>query len=146
MLCQEFKRILLEQSTNIGHHLHLFLQRLLCLQDKELEMEFHDVIFSSCFIKFNWKCFEIIVISLVLTLTSLHQAANNTSGEREKSLQNLQEISGEGNVESLIWVEKGLRELASLKVKKINMINSCCRLYLFLEAKVCNQMIILFSV
>lgn len=48
----------------------------------------------------------------------LHQAANNTYGEREKSLQNLQEISGEGNVESMLWVEKGLRELASLKVSK----------------------------
>lgn len=100
-------------------------------------MEFHDVIFSSCYIKFNWKCFEIILILPVLTVTFLRQAANDTHGEREKSLQNLQEISGEGNVESLIWVEKGLRELASLKVKELNMINSSCRLYLFLEAKVC---------
>lgn len=66
--------------------------------------------------------FGIILTSLVLTLCSLHQAANNTYGEREKSLQNLQETSGEGNIESMIWVEKGLRELASLKVKKLNMI------------------------
>ncbi|CAB77988.1 hypothetical protein [Arabidopsis thaliana] len=61
------------------------------------------------------ELFGIVLTSLVLTLWSPHQAANNTYGEREKSLQNLQETSGEGNLENMIWVEKGLRELASLK-------------------------------
>lgn len=65
--------------------------------------------------------FRIILTSLVLTLWYPHQAANNTYGEREKSLQNLHETSGEGNLENMIWVEKGLRELASLKVKNLNM-------------------------
>ncbi|KAG7619811.1 hypothetical protein ISN44_As04g008180 [Arabidopsis suecica] len=64
------------------------------------------------------ELFGIVLTSLVLTLWSPHQAANNTYGEREKSLQNLQETSGEGNLENMIWVEKGLRELASLKVQE----------------------------
>jgi len=68
------------------------------------------------------ELFGIVLTSLVLTLWSPHQAANNTYGEREKSLQNLQETSGEGNLENMIWVEKGLRELASLKVNNLNIL------------------------
>ena len=41
---------------------------------------------------------------------------NNDVEEREKVLQDLNQLSGEGNVESMLLVEKGLRELTSLKV------------------------------
>ncbi|XP_044483714.1 coiled-coil domain-containing protein SCD2-like [Mangifera indica] len=41
----------------------------------------------------------------------------NSSEEREKVAQDLREQSAEGNIESMLLVEKGLRELASLKVE-----------------------------
>ena len=43
-------------------------------------------------------------------------AAKSDAQEREKVLQDLNELSGEGNIESMLSVEKGLRELSSLKV------------------------------
>ncbi|CAN8260401.1 unnamed protein product [Cochlearia groenlandica] len=69
-----------------------------------------------------WSSFAPLPLEIVLSAgkraRDVVSQSNNTYGEREKSLQNLQEISGEGNVESLIWVEKGLRELASLKIQE----------------------------
>ncbi|CAH2055069.1 unnamed protein product [Thlaspi arvense] len=69
-----------------------------------------------------WSSFAPLPLEIVLSAgqraTDAVSRSNNSYGEREKSLQNLQEISGEGNVESMIWVEKGLRELASLKVQE----------------------------
>ncbi|KAH7865110.1 hypothetical protein Vadar_002387 [Vaccinium darrowii] len=41
---------------------------------------------------------------------------NNDVAERENVLQDLNQLSGEGNVESMLLVEKGLRKLSSLKV------------------------------
>ncbi|KAJ4849700.1 hypothetical protein Tsubulata_006726 [Turnera subulata] len=41
---------------------------------------------------------------------------NNDSEERQRVLREAREISGEGTVESMLLVEKGLREQASLKV------------------------------
>lgn len=41
---------------------------------------------------------------------------NNDVAERENFLQDLNQLSGDGNVESMLLVEKGLRELSSLKV------------------------------
>ncbi|KAA8545022.1 hypothetical protein F0562_019761 [Nyssa sinensis] len=43
---------------------------------------------------------------------------NNDEEEREKVLRDLNDLSGEGNIESMLLVEKGLRELASLKVEE----------------------------
>ncbi|KAL1211672.1 Coiled-coil domain-containing protein SCD2 [Cardamine amara subsp. amara] len=69
-----------------------------------------------------WSSFAPLPLEIVMSAGQRARngvsRSNDTYGEREKSLQNLQEISGEGNVESLIWVEKGLRELASLKVQE----------------------------
>ncbi|KAK3023682.1 hypothetical protein RJ639_043563 [Escallonia herrerae] len=42
---------------------------------------------------------------------------NNDEEEREKLSRDLHELSGEGNIESMLVVEKGLRELTSLKVE-----------------------------
>ncbi|XP_052192651.1 coiled-coil domain-containing protein SCD2-like [Diospyros lotus] len=44
--------------------------------------------------------------------------AKSDAQEREKVLQDLNELSGEGNIESMLSVEKGLRELSSLKVEE----------------------------
>ncbi|XP_010421737.1 PREDICTED: coiled-coil domain-containing protein SCD2-like isoform X2 [Camelina sativa] len=69
-----------------------------------------------------WSSFAPLPLEIVLSAGKRARdgvsQSNNTKGEREKSLENLQETSGEGNVESMIWVEKGLRELASLKVQE----------------------------
>ncbi|RXI01925.1 hypothetical protein DVH24_015274 [Malus domestica] len=43
---------------------------------------------------------------------------NNDLDEREDSPRDLNELSGERNIESMLLVEKGLRELASLKVEE----------------------------
>ncbi|KAM1038881.1 hypothetical protein ACFX13_034231 [Malus domestica] len=43
---------------------------------------------------------------------------NNELDEREDSPRDLNELSGERNIESMLLVEKGLRELASLKVEE----------------------------
>ncbi|KAB2630081.1 hypothetical protein D8674_007600 [Pyrus ussuriensis x Pyrus communis] len=43
---------------------------------------------------------------------------NNDPDEREDSPRDLNELSGERNIESMLLVEKGLRELASLKVEE----------------------------
>lgn len=47
---------------------------------------------------------------------SLLQGAGNDSNRRSKLLCNLNDLTGEGNIESMLSVEMGLRELASLKV------------------------------
>ncbi len=52
-------------------------------------------------------------------LFTLHGAANNDLSEREKVLRDMNELSGVGNIESMLLVEKGLRELASLKVSVV---------------------------
>ncbi|XP_010524893.1 PREDICTED: coiled-coil domain-containing protein SCD2-like isoform X2 [Tarenaya hassleriana] len=44
-------------------------------------------------------------------------STDNTDDEKDKSLQGLTETYGEGNIENMLLVEKGLRELASLKVQ-----------------------------
>jgi hypothetical protein len=41
---------------------------------------------------------------------------HNDLDEREHSPRDLNEISGEGNMENMLLVEQGLRELALLKV------------------------------
>ncbi|XP_023642423.1 coiled-coil domain-containing protein SCD2 isoform X2 [Capsella rubella] len=69
-----------------------------------------------------WSSFAPLPLEIVLSAGQRARdgvsQSNTTKGEREKSLESLQETSGEGNVESMIWVEKGLRELASLKVQE----------------------------
>lgn len=43
-------------------------------------------------------------------------AESSDADERQKVLQEANELSGEGNIESMLLVERGLRELAQLKV------------------------------
>ncbi|KAF8107677.1 hypothetical protein N665_0118s0043 [Sinapis alba] len=69
-----------------------------------------------------WSSFAPLPLEIVLSAgqraRDVISRSNSSHGEREKSLQNLHETSGEGNIESMIWVEKGLRELAALKVQE----------------------------
>ncbi|KAJ4892904.1 Uncharacterized protein Rs2_19698 [Raphanus sativus] len=69
-----------------------------------------------------WSSFAPLPLEIVLSAgqraRDIVTRSNSTLGEREKTFQNLQETSGEGNVESMVWVEKGLRELAALKVQE----------------------------
>ncbi|CAH8306120.1 unnamed protein product [Eruca vesicaria subsp. sativa] len=69
-----------------------------------------------------WSSFAPLPLEIVLSAgqraKDMVTRSNSTLGEREKTFQNLHETSGEGNVESMVWVEKGLRELAALKVQE----------------------------
>lgn len=51
-----------------------------------------------------------------LSLISILAEDHNDLDEREHSPRDLNEISGEGNMENMLLVEQGLRELALLKV------------------------------
>lgn len=46
----------------------------------------------------------------------LPSGAGNNDPERSKVIEDLNDITGEGNIESMLSVEMGLKELASLKV------------------------------
>ncbi|URD98550.1 hypothetical protein MUK42_32440 [Musa troglodytarum] len=52
-----------------------------------------------------------------LPLEVVISAGNHESERRNKLVRDLSDITGEGNIESMLSVEKGLRELASLKVE-----------------------------
>ncbi|KAJ4719566.1 coiled-coil domain-containing protein SCD2-like [Melia azedarach] len=68
-----------------------------------------------------WSSFAPLPVEIVLGAGQRAKEENssetNAAEEREKVLQDLKEISGEGNIESMLLVEKGLRELALLKVE-----------------------------
>ncbi|XVE90148.1 hypothetical protein DITRI_Ditri20bG0054600 [Diplodiscus trichospermus] len=68
-----------------------------------------------------WSSFAPLPVEIVLAAGQRAKegdsSSNNDLEEREKVLQNFSELSGERNVESMLLVEKGLRELALLKVE-----------------------------
>lgn len=57
-----------------------------------------------------------ICSSQYFSLTSILVEEQNDVYEREYSPRDVNELSGEGNIENMLLVEQGLRELASLKV------------------------------
>lgn len=63
---------------------------------------------------------------LIHFFSSPRRTANNDLEEREKVLQDFSALSGERNVESMLLVEKGLRELALLKVFVISLCLQLC--------------------
>ncbi|XP_057512621.1 coiled-coil domain-containing protein SCD2-like [Actinidia eriantha] len=69
-----------------------------------------------------WSSFAPLPVEIVLAAGQKskdeNSLVNNDVEEREKVLQDLNQLSGEGNVESMLLVEKGLRELTSLKVEE----------------------------
>ncbi|KAI8547813.1 hypothetical protein RHMOL_Rhmol07G0224900 [Rhododendron molle] len=67
-----------------------------------------------------WSSFAPLPVEVVLAAGQKakdeNSFVNNDVAERENFLQDLNQLSGDGNVESMLLVEKGLRELTSLKV------------------------------
>ncbi|XP_057961035.1 coiled-coil domain-containing protein SCD2-like [Malania oleifera] len=68
-----------------------------------------------------WSSFAPLPIEVVLAAGQRAKEENSSVNtdieEREKVTQDFNELSGEGNIESMLLVEKGLRELISLKVE-----------------------------
>lgn len=68
-----------------------------------------------------WLSFAPLPLEVVLSAGQSAKEENlpesDDAEERTKALRDLREMSGEGNVESMLLVDKGLRELASLKVE-----------------------------
>ncbi|CAN0897559.1 Coiled-coil domain-containing protein SCD2 [Linum grandiflorum] len=68
-----------------------------------------------------WSSFAPLPDEVVLAAGQRAQSDDkfigNDAEERAKVLQGTQELSGEGNIESMVLVERGLREMASLKVE-----------------------------
>ncbi|XVF06572.1 hypothetical protein REPUB_Repub06bG0060800 [Reevesia pubescens] len=68
-----------------------------------------------------WSSFAPLPVEIVLAAGQRAKEGdssfNNDLEERQKVLQDFRELSGERNVESMLLVEKGLRELALLKVE-----------------------------
>lgn len=58
-----------------------------------------------------------VVISAGQKAKEENESHGSNENERSKLTHELNEITGEGNIESMLSVEKGLRELASLKVE-----------------------------
>ncbi|KAL6989582.1 hypothetical protein U1Q18_015335 [Sarracenia purpurea var. burkii] len=69
-----------------------------------------------------WSSFAPLPVEVVLAAGQKakdeNPLVNSDIEERENVLQDLHQLSGEGNVESMLLVEKGLRELSSLKVEE----------------------------
>ncbi|GAV64208.1 hypothetical protein CFOL_v3_07726 [Cephalotus follicularis] len=68
-----------------------------------------------------WSSFAPLPVEVVLAAGQRakeeNSSENNNAEEKEKAFKDLHELSGEGNFESMLLVEKGLHELASLKVE-----------------------------
>ncbi|CAI0384357.1 unnamed protein product [Linum tenue] len=68
-----------------------------------------------------WSSFAPLPVEVVLAAGQRAQAEDsfigNDAEERVRVLQGTRELSGEGNIESMVLVERGLREMASLKVE-----------------------------
>ncbi|KAL3591315.1 hypothetical protein D5086_009955 [Populus alba] len=67
-----------------------------------------------------WSSFAPLPVEVVLSAGQRakdeNSSVNDDAEERERVLKEGNELSGDGNIESMLLVEKGLRELASLKV------------------------------
>nr|CAD1823275.1 unnamed protein product [Ananas comosus var. bracteatus] len=61
--------------------------------------------------------FEVVTSAGQIAKEEASSKGNEVSKERNKLVSDFNEITGKGNIESMLSVEKGLRELASLKVE-----------------------------
>ncbi|XP_042517039.1 coiled-coil domain-containing protein SCD2-like isoform X2 [Macadamia integrifolia] len=121
--------------------LQTLTQRLILSQE---EME--EVVLKRCWLSRHWNlCFQygihaeiasekyefwssLAPLPLEVVLSAGQKAKEESSvekndvEERDKDPRDLNELSGEGNIESMLLVEKGMRELASLKVEDAVML------------------------
>ncbi|KAF7123340.1 hypothetical protein RHSIM_Rhsim12G0180400 [Rhododendron simsii] len=79
--------------------LHIMTQRMILTRE---EME--EVVLKRCWLARYWGL-------------AVKHGAGNDSDRRSKLVCDLNDLTGEGNIESMLSVEMGLRELASLKVE-----------------------------
>lgn len=115
-------------STSTGHPSHLLPWKSYWLLDKKLKKRTHPVILCVPFL----ICTDYYIFladfhfGLVAPLPVCEHAAYDDLKRREWLLRTLNEDNGELNIESMLLVEKGLRELVSLKVcmENINFSNS----------------------
>ena len=70
-------------------------------------------------------CSQICLCCLLISLLS--SPVNNDVEERDKVIKDNHELSSEGSVESMLFVEKGLRELTSLKVLTNTSCHAVCQ-------------------
>lgn len=78
---------------------------------------FHSFILRVVAVTRFWMSQIFLTVFLLLPCWAESTAAE----EREKVLKDLKELSGDGNIESMLLVEKGLRELAYLKVCVVSL-------------------------
>ncbi|KAG2616394.1 hypothetical protein PVAP13_3NG195246 [Panicum virgatum] len=77
-----------------------------------------------------WSSFAPLALEAVLSIgqkardgtLSVHVVADNSEMESRSKMSDANDISSDGNIESMLSVEKGLRELASLKVEDAVML------------------------
>ncbi|WOL15730.1 Coiled-coil domain-containing protein [Canna indica] len=72
-----------------------------------------------------WSSFSPLPLEVVLSAGQKardEHSSDNTDLEEDKMVRNANDMSGEGNIESMLLVEKGLRELSSLKVEEAVLI------------------------
>ncbi|CAI0548043.1 unnamed protein product [Linum tenue] len=68
----------------------------------------------------HWSAFAPLPFEVVISAGQKAKEENDAVGnnsDRSKSARDLSDLTGEGNIESMLSVEMGLRELASLKVE-----------------------------
>ncbi|KAJ1261612.1 hypothetical protein BS78_09G043700 [Paspalum vaginatum] len=72
-----------------------------------------------------WSSFAPLALEAVLSIGQKARAgtlSDNADMESRSKMSDVNDISGDGNIESMLSVEKGLRELASLKVEDAIML------------------------
>ncbi|KAF3791067.1 Coiled-coil domain-containing protein [Nymphaea thermarum] len=93
----------LQEAETEAKSLRIMTQRMV-LTEEEME----EVVLKRCWLARYWS------------LAVKH--ASDDPERRAKLAQDLNDLTGEGNIESMLLVEKGLRELASLKVEDAIMV------------------------
>lgn len=61
-------------------------------------------------------------VSITTKQVFIYIGAGGDDSDRSKLARDLNDLTGEGNIESMLSVEMGLRELASLKVFNLELL------------------------
>ncbi|XP_020106445.1 coiled-coil domain-containing protein SCD2-like [Ananas comosus] len=127
----------LREAESEAKALHSMTQRMILTEEEKEE-----VVFKRCWLARFWGLavrygiypdiaaskhehwsslaplpFEVVTSAGQIAKEEASRKGNEVSKERNKLVSDFNEITGKGNIESMLSVEKGLRELASLKVE-----------------------------
>ncbi|CAM6125567.1 unnamed protein product [Calypogeia fissa] len=72
----------------------------------------------------HWSALAPLPLEVVTSAAQIHESNGHKGHKKAPSVKDLNEVISEGNVEGMLAVEKGLRELASLKVEQSVMLSS----------------------